>query len=100
MALDQQATVLGVFLDIKEDFIYTPFESMCNALVRHGISSSTVWWIRAILEGYLAMVAINDSSLKFAVSRGCPKGGVLSSLHWCLDDLIAKLNKGGTHTQG
>jgi hypothetical protein len=45
------------------------------------------------------MVAINDSSMKVAVSRGCPKGGVLSPLQWCLDDLIAKLNKGDTYAQ-
>jgi hypothetical protein len=43
MVLDQQATVLGVFLDIRGDFNYTPFDSMCNALVRCGISSTTVW---------------------------------------------------------
>jgi len=100
MALDQQATVLGVFLDIRGAFNYTPFDSMCNALVRRGISSTSVWCIRAILEDHLAMVAINDSSMKVTVSRGCPKGGVLSPLQWCLLDLIAKLNKGGTYTQG
>jgi hypothetical protein len=99
MALDPQATVLGVFLDIIGAINYTPFDSTFNALVRRGISSTTVWWIRAILEGHLAMVAINDSSMKVAASRGCPKGGVLSPLQWCLDDLIAKLNKGGTYTQ-
>jgi hypothetical protein len=100
MVLDQQATVLGVFLDIRGAFNYTPFDSMCNALVRRGISSTTVWWITAILGGHLAMVASNDSSMKIEVSRGCPKGGVLSPLQWCLDDPIAKLNIGGTYTQG
>lgn len=96
MVLDQQATVLGVFLDISQTFNYTPFDSMYNVLVRCGISSTIGWWIRAIL----AMVTINDSSMKVAVSKGCPKGGVLSPLQWCLDDLIAKFNIGSTHTQG
>jgi len=100
MALDQQATVLDVFLHIRGAFNYIPFDSMCNALVRHGIRSTAVWRIRAVLEGHLAMVAINDSSIKVVVSRGCPKGGVLSPLQWCLDDLIAKPNKGGTNAQG
>jgi len=100
MALDQQATVLGVFLDISQAFKCTPFDSMYNALGRRGISSTTGWWIRAILEGQLAMVTINDSSMMVAVYRGCPNGGVLSPLQSCLDDLIAKLNKGSTHTQG
>jgi len=35
-------------------------------------------------------------------SRGCPQGGVLSPLLWCLvvDELIARLNGGGVYTQG
>jgi len=36
------------------------------------------------------------------VSRGCPQGGVLSPLLWCLvvDELLARLNGGGVYTQG
>jgi hypothetical protein len=36
------------------------------------------------------------------VARGCPQGGVLSPLLWCLvvDKLIAGLNVGGIHAQG
>jgi hypothetical protein len=37
-----------------------------------------------------------------AVSRGCPQGGVLSPLLWCLvvDDLLARLSGGGVYAQG
>ena len=36
------------------------------------------------------------------MSRGCPQGGVLSKLLWCLvvDDLIARLSMGGVYYQG
>jgi hypothetical protein len=40
--------------------------------------------------------------MRVAVSRDCPQGGILSPLLWCLtvDDLIAKLNRGGVYSQG
>jgi hypothetical protein len=36
------------------------------------------------------------------VSRGCPQGGVLLLLQWCLvvDELLTRLNGGGVYTQG
>ena len=36
-ALDQQEIALGVFLDIEGAFNNTSYESMCAALVRHGV---------------------------------------------------------------
>jgi hypothetical protein len=48
------------------------------------------------------MVALNDVCVWVPAARGCPQGGVLSQLLWCLvvDDLIARLNKGGVYCQG
>ena len=74
---------------------------MCAALVRHRIGYTIVRWIRAIQEGCLAAAALNGFIMRDAVSRGCPQGGVLSLLLWCLvDDMIARLNGGGIYTQG
>jgi hypothetical protein len=44
----------------------------------------------------------NDLFVRFAVSRVCLQEGVLSPLLWCLfvDDLIARLNRGGVSTEG
>jgi len=35
------------------------------------------------------------------VSRGCPQGGVLSPLLWCLvvNEMLAMLNEGGVYSQ-
>jgi hypothetical protein len=97
--LDQQETALGVFLNIERSFNNTPFDFLCVALFRHGVGYSIVWWIRPTLEGFLAKATLTGSVMMAAVSRGCPQGGVLSLLLWCLDDLIVKLNWTGLYTQ-
>jgi hypothetical protein len=100
--LDQQEIALGVFLDIEGAFNYTSFDSMCNALIGRGVSSTIVQWVRATLEGRLATATLNDTFVRIAVSRGCPQGGVLSPLLWCLvvNDVIARLSMGGVYCQG
>ena len=46
--LDQHETALGVFLDIEGAFNNTCYDTMCDALVRHGSEYTTVRWIRAM----------------------------------------------------
>jgi hypothetical protein len=101
-ALDQQEIALGAFLDIERAFNNTCYETMCDVLVRHGSEYTIVRWIRTTLEGRVAVVTLNDISLRFAISRGCPQGGVLSPLLWCLvvNDLIARLSGSGVSIQG
>jgi len=100
-AFDQQETALGVFLDIEGAFNNTSYDSKCDVLFKHGVNYIIVWWIRATLEGHLAAANLHGYSKRVVVSRGCPQGGVLSPLLWCLvDDLIARLNGGGIYTQG
>jgi hypothetical protein len=99
--LDQREVALGVFLDIEGVYNYTSFDSMCTALCGRGVNSTTVQWIRATLQGCLAMAALNDVCVRVAVARGCPQGGVLSPLLWCLVVyLIARLNTGRVYFQG
>ena len=75
---------------------------MCTALARRGADQTIVRWIRATLEGRLATAALGDVTRNVAVSRGCPQGGVLSPLLWCLvvNNLLARLNEGNVYTQG
>jgi hypothetical protein len=75
---------------------------MCDALVRHGSEYSIVRWIRATLEGHVAVTTLNDIFMRFAISRGCPQGGVLLPLLWCLvvNDLITRLSGSGGFIQG
>ena len=96
-ALDQQETALGVFLDIEESFNNTCYDTMCDALVRHGSDYTIVRWIRVILEGRVAVETLNVLSMRLAISMGYPHGGVLSLLQCCLvvDNLLARLSGNG-----
>jgi len=80
----QQEIGLGAFLDIEGAFNNTCYNTMCDALVRHGSEYTIVRWIKVTLEGRVAVATLNDISRRFAISRGCPQGDVLSPLLWCL----------------
>ena len=80
----QQEIGLGAFLDIEGAFNNTCYDTMCDALVRHGSEYTIVRWIQVTLEGRVAVATLNDISRRFAISRGCPQGDVLSPLLWCL----------------
>jgi hypothetical protein len=75
---------------------------MCAALARHGVNHTIVRWVKANLEGQQATATLGSLSRSVVVSRGCPQGGVLSPLLWCLvvDELLARLSGGGVYAQG
>jgi hypothetical protein len=62
---------------------------------KHGVDYTIIQWIKAILEGQLAMVTLGGFFRSVEVSTGCTKGGVLSPLLWSLviDKLIARFNR-------
>jgi len=79
-SLDQQEMALGVFLDIEGAFNITCFDTMCDALVRHGSDYTIVRWIRATLDGRVSVATLSGFSTWLAISKGCPQGGVLLPL--------------------
>ena len=101
-ALDQQEITFGIFFDKEGAFNNTSYNFMCAALAKHGVDYTIVRWIRANLEGWLATSTVGVLSRSVRVSRGCPQGGVLSTLIWCLvvNEMLARLNEGGVYTQG
>ena len=50
----------------------------------------------------MAIVTLNEISVKFTTSRGCPQGGVLSPLLWHLvvNSLLTRLSRGDIFIQG
>jgi hypothetical protein len=97
--LDQQETALGAFLNMEGAFNNTYYDIMCDALVRHGNEYTIVQWIKATLEGRVAVATLNEICLRFAI---CPQGGVLLPLLWCVvvNDLLTRLSGGGVFIQG
>ena len=93
--LDQQET-LDVSLNIEGACNNTSYDSVCAALVRHGIDHTIVRCINTTLEGCLTAATHTGFSRRVAVSRG-----VLSPLLWCcvVDDLIARLGGSGIYIQ-
>jgi len=75
--LDQQKPALGVFLDIAGAFSHTSFHPMCVVLVRHRVGYTTVGWIKATLEGRLAMGTLGS------LSRGLQCPGVVGREALC-----------------
>jgi len=75
---------------------------MCDALVRHGSDYTIMRWIKATLEGRVAVVTLKGFSVRLVIFRGCPQRDVLSPFLWCLvvDDLLAGLSVSGVFIQG
>jgi hypothetical protein len=53
-------------------FNNTSYDAMCDALVRHGSEYIIVRWIKVTLEGRVAVATLNEITLRFTISRGCP----------------------------
>jgi len=70
-------------------------------LLLNMVDYNTIRRIRALTEGRLATATLGGTSRIVEVSRGCPQGGVLSPLLWCLvfDGLTARLNGCGVYSQ-
>jgi len=102
MALDQQETASGVFLDTEGAFSNTCYGTIRDVLVRHDSDHTIVRWIRATLEGRVAVATLSGFSMRLAISVGCPQRCVLSPLLWCLvgDYLLARLSRNGVFIQG
>jgi hypothetical protein len=90
---DQQKRALALSLYIEGKLNNASYDSMCAALVKQGFDHIIVQWIRATLEGHLAVATLNEFSMRVAVSRNCPQGSVLSLILLSLfvDDLITSL---------
>jgi hypothetical protein len=74
---------------------------MCTALARHGVDHTIIRWVKDTLEGRRAIATLGGSCRSVEVSKGCPQGGVLSPLLWCLvvNDFLARLSAGGVYAQ-
>ena len=68
----------------------------------HGIKPAICKWIECMLKGRIVQSDLLGDELWATTTKGCPQGGVLSPILWCLlvDSLIIELNKGSYFTVG
>lgn len=102
-ALEKKGFALGAFLDIEGAFDNATFEALCNAANQHGVRRLVVEWISNMLRHRNLQARINDEvNVKVKVTKGCPQGGVLSPLLWCMliDSLLSDLQNQQLYSQG
>ncbi|RVE41603.1 hypothetical protein evm_013751 [Chilo suppressalis] len=100
-SLRRKELCLGTFIDIEGAFDKTSFASIVDALGKHGVDETIIYWVSNMLRNRLIRLQ-DDNHLRALATKGCPQGGVLSPLLWnvVVNDLITKLNNLHYHTVG
>jgi ribonuclease HI len=90
---------IAVFIDIEGAFDNTDFEIIENAARRMNINGVAVKWVKAMLKSREVKSNIEGSTIRIKPTRGCPQGGCLSPLLWCMvvNSLIIELENMGCH---
>lgn len=85
---------VGTFLDIEGAFNNVAHEVVCREASRRGVPDRVISWIKSMLQRQV-VATLDTISVEGWVDRGCPQGGVLSPLLWCvvIDGLIRSLNE-------
>lgn len=89
-------------IDISGAFNNITYRAIKKACRKFGIDSGIAGWIEAMLLNRIVFVHFGTSVIAVSVSKGCPQGGVLPPLLWCLviNELISILNDKGFQTEG
>ncbi|GJQ70406.1 hypothetical protein Trydic_g22835 [Trypoxylus dichotomus] len=102
IAFRHKEIALATFLDIEGAFDRAYFLSIERTLQRRGVEPTLTRWITSMLNNRTVHVSMNLCNIGATVAAGCPQGGVLSPLLWCLlvDDLLSNLRRAGFYAQG
>lgn len=93
---------LACFMDIEGAFDNTGFEIIGQALRERGVAPVVVRWVDRMLRDRTVEANVCGLKTNLWVAKGCPQGGILSPLLWCLvvDSLLKRLNENGIFAQG
>ena len=102
LALADGEYALGCFIDIAGAFNYITYIAIKRACFKHGIDPGIIGWIEAMLLNRIVYAHFGSSKLSVTTSKGCPQGGVLPPLLWCLviNELLIVLNENHFQTEG
>lgn len=95
--LQNKTHTLAVFIDIEGAFDNTKYDIMIKELNNRGIEKWTIEWVQAMLHSRQIQANLDGSMNLYKATQGCPQGGCLSPLLWCLvvDPLIQELKTQG-----
>ena len=81
-------------MDIEGAFNHTSGEVTRAAMITHGVPTAVVEWTWHMLGNRNLTANKGNTTLCGTVDSGCPQGGVLSPLLWCLvvDELLHQLS--------
>lgn len=93
---------LGCFMDIEGAFDNTEFDVIAGAARERHVEGLAIRWIVRMLSGRTVEATVCGTKTRLGVTRGCPQGGILSPILWCMviDSLLVRLNESGVFTQG
>jgi hypothetical protein len=100
--LEMKEYAIGAFLDIEGAFDSTSIDTIKQAMNRHDVPEALVDWTENMLAERWIMVYHAERVVEGTPDRGCPQGGVLSPLLWCLvvNNLLEELQREGFHVYG
>ena len=100
--LESKGFAVGTFIDIEGAFSHASKETIRAAMERREVPPFIVAWTEHMLSNRQTSVAREGASISGTVGSGCPQGGVLSPLLWCLvvDDLLELLTNMGLKVVG
>ena len=78
------------------------FVAITKACAEHGINQTIITWILKMLRDRVVSSYIGSTKVSILVNKGCPQGGILPPLLYCLvkDSLLCLLNESGFYSQG
>ncbi|XP_015437063.1 PREDICTED: RNA-directed DNA polymerase from mobile element jockey-like [Dufourea novaeangliae] len=83
-ALKVKYYTIGCFLDIEGAFNMTSVEVLVTAMEEFNLHQKQKMWITNMLTKRRLVATRGGHSVSEYVNRGCPQGGILSPLLWCL----------------
>ena len=100
--LESKGFAVGTFIDIEGAFSHASKEAIRAALEKRNVPSIIVAWIEHMLSNRQTTVEREGTTITGMVRSGCPQGGVLSPLLWCLvvDGLLELLSSRGLKVVG
>lgn len=90
-------TLATVFVDIAGAFDNTGYDTIKIAARKRGLKEWEINWIINMLKNRTIRANLGNSKTRYKPIRGCPQGGCLSPLLWCIviDALILLLKGNG-----